>query len=221
MMKKIFEGVFENRGQLWTKNLVPGKKVYGEKLETIGGIEYRQWNAFRSKLGGAIKNGLKELPLREESKVLYLGSSEGTTPSHISDIIGKNGVLFGVDVAERVMRKFIEICNDRENLVPILADANLPKAYEEYLKGMEIDLLYQDISQKNQGEIFNKNAEMYLKKGKPAFIAIKARSISQHGNVNEIFEHELKELEKSFQIMQTIKLEPFDKEHLMAYCIKK
>lgn len=221
VLKKVFDNVFELNGRLFTQNLVLGKKVYGEKLVEINGIEFRQWDAFRSKLAGAIQNGLKEFPIKEGNKILYLGSSEGTTVSHLSDIIESNGIVFGVDVAERVMRKFIEICGDRENIIPILADANQPQNYAEYLNGIEIDLMYQDISQKNQAEIFNKNAKAYLKKGKFALIAIKARSISQEKNLQAIFEKELNELKEEFEILQTIKLEPFDKEHLMVFCRKK
>ena len=93
-MKQIFSGVFEHKGKIFTKNLVPGTKVYGEALLKESGVEYREWIPWRSKLGAAIKNSLKKLPLNAGNNVLYLGSSEGTTPSHISDIIGKEGLLF-------------------------------------------------------------------------------------------------------------------------------
>ena len=109
-MKQIFPGVFENQKKIFTKNLVPGKSVYGELLVIKeNALEFREWVPWRSKLGAAIKNGLKQLPLKEGSNVLYLGSSEGTTASHVSDIIGENGLLFGVDVAEKVMRKFVSL----------------------------------------------------------------------------------------------------------------
>lgn len=47
-------GVFVSRGKddaLCTKNLVPGKEVYGEKRISVGEgdqkVEYRIWNPFR------------------------------------------------------------------------------------------------------------------------------------------------------------------------------
>jgi len=221
-MKQIFPGVFENQKKIFTKNLVPGKSVYGELLVIKeNALEFREWVPWRSKLGAAIKNGLKQLPLKEGSNVLYLGSSEGTTASHVSDIIGENGLLFGVDVAEKVMRKFVSLCELRKNMLPILADADRPETYEKELEGIAIDLLYQDISQKNQAEIFNKNAELFLHKGKFGLITIKAKSISQFLNPEKVFAQEKKTLEKQFKILQQVNLAPFEKHHCMFLCEKK
>jgi fibrillarin-like pre-rRNA processing protein len=220
-MKQLFPGIFELNGKVFTKNLVPGKNVYGETLILENNVEYREWIPWRSKLGAAIKNKLKQVPLTAGSNVLYLGSSEGTTPSHVSDIIGEKGILFGVDIAEKVMRKFIELCEQRTNMLPILADADKPFLYSNELKGFKIDLLYQDISQKNQAEIFNKNAEAFLQKGSFGLIAIKAKSISQNLKPEKIFEGEKKILEKQFKILQQINLAPFEKHHCMFLCEKK
>jgi len=220
-MKQIFSGIFSHEGKLLTQNLVQGEKVYGERLVTQGSKEFREWIPWRSKLAAGIKNGLKEVPLHKGATVLYLGSAEGTTPSHVSDIIGSKGLLFGVDVSERVMRKFIQLCEQRENMVPILGNANTPTAYKEYIEGHKIDLLFQDISQKNQAEIFNKNASAFLPKGKQGLIAIKAKSISQSKSPEKIFEKEIKELEKKFKIKQVVLLKPFEKDHAIVLGEKK
>ncbi|MEM4869459.1 MAG: fibrillarin-like rRNA/tRNA 2'-O-methyltransferase, partial [Desulfurococcaceae archaeon] len=44
--------------RLATKNLVPGHRVYGERLFRFEGVEFREWNAFRSKFAAALLNGL-------------------------------------------------------------------------------------------------------------------------------------------------------------------
>jgi fibrillarin-like pre-rRNA processing protein len=219
-MKRLFSGVFEEGGKLFTKNLVPGKRVYGERLVARNGAEFREWVPWRSKLAAAIKNGLMELPLKAGDTVLYLGSSEGTTPSHISDIIGKKGLLFGVDVSERAMRKFVFLCEERSNLAPILGDANNPEAYAEHIEE-PVDMLYQDVSQKNQAEIFNKNAVRFLGRGKPALIALKAKSISQKESPKRLFRKETAVLEKELKIKQVVPLHPFEKAHAMVLCEKK
>jgi hypothetical protein len=77
--------------KLVTKNLVQGKRVYGERLYTIAGEEYREWIPYRSKLAAAVLNGIKGVPIEEGDSVLYLGAASGTTPSHVSDIIGEKG----------------------------------------------------------------------------------------------------------------------------------
>ena len=219
-MKQIFPGVFEEEGLVFTKSISPGNRVYGEKIFAKDGVEFRQWDFFRSKLAAAIKNGLKELPIREGSTVLYLGSAEGTTVSHVSDIVGKKGIVFGVDVSERVMRKFIAVSEERENIVPILEDANKPWKYKEFLEGHEVDVLYQDVAQPNQAQIFLKNAEYFLRKGKAGMLVVKAKSISQQPNVSEIFSKELEKLGESFTLKQAVNLRPFEKDHVLALCEK-
>jgi len=85
-MKQIFPGVFGFEGQLCTENSAKGYRVYGERLEKQGVHEYRMWDPFRSKLAAAILKGLRTLPIRQDSNVLYIGASTGTTASHVADI---------------------------------------------------------------------------------------------------------------------------------------
>ena len=103
-MKRLFEGVFEDDHGLLTRNLAPGKSVYGEELVSIDDAEYRVWNPYRSKLAAAMRNGLKKLDIRPETRVLYLGAASGTTVSHVSDIVGANGVVYAVELSYRPMR---------------------------------------------------------------------------------------------------------------------
>jgi fibrillarin-like pre-rRNA processing protein len=220
-LKRVFSGIFSQGEKLFTRNLAPGRRVYGETLIVRQGVEFREWVPWRSKLAAAIKNGLEEVPLREGTTLLYLGSSEGTTASHISDIIGRTGLLFGLDVSERSMRKFIQLCELRRNLMPVLADANNPASYRNYLEGHPIDLLYQDIAQKNQAEIFNKNASLFLRRGKKGLIALKAKSISQKESPEKVFKKEITELEKEFRVKQVVPLQPFEKDHVMVLGEKK
>lgn len=218
-----FQNVFmdKNKKILLTKNQTEGISNFKEKTILSNEVEYVVWDPFHSKLAAAIKNGLQQLPIKEGNNILYLGSSEGKTASHVSNIIGPKGILFGVDVAEKVMRKFVELCELRKNMLPILADADKPVGYAKELEGIEIDLLYQDISQKNQAEIFDKNAELFLKKGKFGLIAIKAKSISQSEKPEKIFAEEKKELEKQFKVLQQVNLAPFEKHHCIFLCEKK
>ena len=53
----FFELRGKNRKRLYTKNLVPGLKVYEEELLKKNGIEYRYWDPKRSKLAAAIFTG--------------------------------------------------------------------------------------------------------------------------------------------------------------------
>ena len=58
-----------------TLNLAKGSNVYGEKLVRQDGEEYRLWDPFRSKLAASLKKGLKNMPIKNGTKELYLGAS--------------------------------------------------------------------------------------------------------------------------------------------------
>ena len=65
--------VYIKDNQIATKNLTPGMNVYGEELIQEKD-EYRLWNPRRSKLAAALLNGLSNLSIEDDSKVLYLGA---------------------------------------------------------------------------------------------------------------------------------------------------
>ncbi len=218
---KIFE-VYESkekRRQLYTINLIPGNSVYGEKLINENGVEYREWNAFKSKLASCILKGSLNLGIRKNDIVLYLGSASGTTASHVSDIVGDKGFVFAVDIAQRVMRDLIFLCYDRKNIAPVLADAN--KVNELLERISSVDVIYQDVAQKNQIEIFLKNVDLFLKNDGYALLAIKARSIDVTKQPKQIFKEVKEKLEKSLAIIDYRELEPFQKDHCMFICKKK
>lgn len=222
---KRFRGVYwisaKGEERVATRNLALGRKVYGEKLVKVKGIEYRIWDPFRSKLSAAILKGMKELSIKPNLRVLYLGVATGTTASHISDIIGKRGILYGVDFAPRIMREFIDnVCAFRRNIVPILADARFPKAYR-MLVG-PVDVIYCDVAQPRQADILIDNAKFFLKEEGRFLLAVKARSIDVVKRPSRVYEREISILEREeFKIDERISLEPYSKDHLMVTGRKK
>ncbi|MCP8318813.1 MAG: fibrillarin-like rRNA/tRNA 2'-O-methyltransferase, partial [Candidatus Methylarchaceae archaeon HK01B] len=123
-LKGVHRLTIDGEERIATVNLAPEVKVYGEKLIVEEGIEYRLWDPFRSKLAAAIIKGLKTLSFKEDSRVLYLGASTGTTASHISDILGVRGTIFCVEISPRVARELMERCvKHRKNMIPIIEDA--------------------------------------------------------------------------------------------------
>jgi len=212
-MEKIFDGVYRYEKAIVTRNAVPGKKVYNEKLIKTQEGEFRVWDSFRSKLSGAIRKGLKTFPFRSGSKILYLGASTGTTVSHLSDIVGEEGEIFAVEFAPQCMKSLIALCEERDNIFPIPADARQPLEYEEV---GEVEILYQDVAQPDQDDILIKNAEMFLKKGGIAMICIKSQSIDVTKSPDSVFAEVVKNLEKKFKVIDNMKLEPYDKDHLFV-----
>lgn len=205
--------------QIATQNLVKGIDVYGEKLVKYEGEEYRVWDPFRSKLAAALQNGLTDLPIMNKSKVMYIGASTGTTVSHISDIIGINGLVFAIESSSRVARDLLEnLASKRENIVPILEDARKPRSYFSVFG--TVDVLYSDIAQPDQTEIAIANCFIYLKPGGTLLLVVKTRSINVLLNPKTVIAQEAKKLENSkFSIKQIIDLEPYDKDHALIRAI--
>ena len=197
--------------KFWTKNLVKGSQVYDEKIIKDEGIEYREWSTTKSKVGAALAKNICPLNLNSGDFVLYLGVASGTTASHISDIVGEKGLIFGVDIAPRVLRNLYFLAHERRNIVPILADCMHPEEYDYRI--CQVDFLVQDIAQKAQVEIFLKNLK-FLKKGGTGFLAIKARSIDVTKQPIQIFEMVKKQLEDAkINIVDYMDLEPYEKDH--------
>lgn len=201
--------------KLATENFVPGNQVYKEKLIIKKGIEYRLWDPFRSKLAASIMNDLNDFPFENKTKVLYLGASTGTTVSHISDIVGPNGIIFAVEHASRVARDFLDrVAAYRKNIMPILQDARKPKEYFSVFG--KVDIVYVDIAQPDQTEIAINNCEMFLKKGGYFFLVIKTRSIDVTKAPKRIVDEEIEKLKEKFDVIQSIDLHPYDKDHAMV-----
>ncbi len=213
-----FKGVYldDRKKKLLTKNLVPGQQVYEERLylDRKTKEEFREWILNRSKLGAAIKKGIKEMPIKEGDKILYLGIAAGTTASHISDIIGWDGMIFGIDLAPRILRELIPVIQERKNIIAILEDASRPDRYLHVVP--KVDVVYQDVAQPHQVDIFLKNIEYYLKRGGYGFLAVKARSIDVTKNPRVIFREVDKQLRDfGLEIVDMVRLEPYHKDHAM------
>lgn len=206
-----FDTVFFDHGKLFTLSADPGNKVYGEHLISKQGAEYREWSPCRSKLSAYITNKGREFPFRKNSKVLYLGASSGTTPSHISDIVSE-GEVFCIEFAPRMFRDLVKTCNRRPNMIPILADATNPIEYQFAVDG--VDIIYSDVAQKDQASIIAKNMEMFG--AKIGMVTIKARSenvVSAPTTIFKMSEETLRK--KGYKILDSRSLEPFEDSHQM------
>lgn len=207
--------------KLATKNLAPGRKVYGEQLIQFKGVEYRIWNPYRSKLAAAILKNLSIMPIKPGMKILYLGAASGTTASHVSDIVGEKGIVYCVEFSPRVMRELIEKCTPyRKNMIPILADARFPSLYRSLVD--EVDIIYADIAQPFQSKIVADNGDVFLKKSGWAMQAIKAMSIDVTKEPSETYQREINHLKsRGYEILDVVHLEPYDVAHAFVVARKR
>lgn len=206
----------EQRGRrriLLTKSLAPGTRVYNEELLLREGEEYRTWDPYRSKLAAAILKGLPADVIREGDKVLYLGTSTGTTASHVSDLVGESGLVIGVEFAPRVAREFIEgVARKRKNVLPFVADAREPAKYSV----ATVDVVYCDIAQQDQTEIAILNCRRLLRKGGELVLIVKARSINVIKEPRDVFSDEQGKLVNAgFRVHRVLELSPYDRDHAL------
>ena len=83
------------------------------------------------------------------------------------------------------------------------------------------DLVYCDVAQPTQSELFMKNMNMFAKEDGMGLLMLKARSIDVVQKPKKIFKIEEKKLkEKGFKIIEKVKLEPYEKDHL-AFLVEK
>jgi len=203
--------VFTENDKIYTVSLSPGIRVYGEKLKRVGDLEYREWDPRRSKLSAYLKVGGKHFPLRKNTSVLYLGASSGTTASHVSDIVSE-GKVYCVEFAPRMFRGLVNTCTSRHNMAPILGDAMAPQDYSFAVD--RADVVYSDVAQKRQADIVADNMDRF--NAEYGMVTIKARSENVASDPRDVFRSSEKRLiERGFDILESVSLEPYENAHQM------
>ncbi|MDM7912201.1 MAG: fibrillarin-like rRNA/tRNA 2'-O-methyltransferase [Methanotrichaceae archaeon] len=185
---------------------VEPSSVYGEPV--VDG--YRLWDPFRSKLAVLLlKLGRRrDIGLYPDSSVLYLGAATGTTVSHVSDIL-QCGIVYAVEFSPRAMLDLL-LARSRKNIVPILADAARPELYSALVE--PVDMIYQDVAQRNQAEIAARNAQRYLKLGGTLVFMMKTRSIDVTASPKDVCAAEIDGL-KGLEVLEILDLLPFHQDH--------
>ena len=168
------------------------------------------WNPYHSKLAAYVLGKGKNWPFLKESNVLYLGAAEGNTIGFLSEICNE-GKIVGVDISPMAMAELVNLAEKKKNLIPFLGDAHFPGKYEVYTGNP--DIIYQDIAQSNQIELFIRNYHYF--KPKCGFLMIKSRSIS--GKDKDVFEKSEKMLEKEFKLLEIIDIKKWAKGHKAYY----
>ena len=222
MPDELFPGVYllelEDQWRLATKS-ESTTPVYGECFVD----SYRLWDPFRSKLSAFfLKGGLERSSRTRQvfdasSKILYLGAANGTTISHVSEIV-RDGLVYAVEFSPRAMRDLLRLCESRKNIVPILADASKPESYCYMVE--PVDLVYQDVAQKNQSEIASLNCARYLRSDGTLILMMKTRSIDVVASPKDVYDREIEKL-KGLKVLETFDLLPYHHDHWALVARKK
>ena len=207
-----WSGVYREGRDLFTVNRTPGVRVYGETLRVSGGVEYRLWDPFRSKLAALLLRGAKVDLGRGVRSVLYLGGAHGTTVSHLSDA-WPEAPIFVVEKSPTAFAPLLALARRRTNLLPLLADAQLPERYQADV-GL-VDFLYQDVAQRNQAAIFAENAGTCLAPGGEGILMLKVRSVTQRRPTAAVVREARGTLLRAgLDVLSETALAPFSREHV-------
>ena len=212
MKPAAWDGVYRDGRDLYTVNRTPGSKVYGETLKAADGVEYRAWDPFRSKLAALLLKGPPSDLLGRPKTVLYLGAAHGTTVSHLSDAFPE-ATIFAIEKSPTSFAPLLALARRRPGLVPILADAQLPERYQADVG--PVDLLYQDVAQRNQAGIFVENARACLVPGGRGLLMLKVRSVTQRRPTSVVVQEARRALSADrLTVTYETPLSPFAREHV-------
>ncbi len=150
-----------------------------------------------------------------KTKLLYLGAAPGTTVSHCSDIVGSEGIVYGVEFSPRCGRDLLSVAQRRRNIVPIIEDARKPLKYR-MICGM-CDVIFSDVAQPDQARIVGLNAKYFLKTGGHLVMSIKANCIDSTMSPEHVIAQEVETLRtEGFYMQEQISLEPYKRDHAVV-----
>ncbi len=183
------------------------ESIYGERIIKEGENLFREFSPLRSKLASSMHLGFKP-EIKKDDHILYLGASTGTTVTHVSDI-AEDGKIYAVEFSPISMIKLMDLSTKRDNLIALLLDASKPETYSPFID--RVDLIYQDIAQPNQINIFLENMDYYG--AKRGILMFKTYSIRSEMEVKK----ELKKLSTKYREMNYKNIERFHKGHYAVF----
>jgi fibrillarin-like pre-rRNA processing protein len=154
--------------------ILPGDRVYHGM---------RIWDPGRSKVAALCYLYTPDEPPVTGARILYLGAAAGSTVSFLSDYAE---VVYAVEFSSRPARDLVRLAHSRSNIIPLFEDARYP---ERYLPFVElVDVLIQDIAQRDQAEIAIRNL-VFLRDGGHLILFLKLLSMGVQKNREEMIEN--------------------------------
>jgi fibrillarin-like pre-rRNA processing protein len=205
-------GVYTDGSDLYTRSPSDVRPGGDRMVKGDNGFDYRSFPPNGTKLAAMVKRGVTSWPFTPGSRVLYLGAGAGTTVSYMADVCPQ-GQIYAVEFAPEPFRALVEVARERTNVVPILADARTPGAYATQV-GTPVDVLYQDVAQRDQWEIAHRNALALMAADGWLVLVVKASSVDVARPAAEVYSEVRTAIGSSgLRLEEVIDLDPFDREH--------
>jgi len=212
MRQHSHSGVYTDGSDLFTRNPTDVTPGGGRVVKGTDGHDYRSFPPNGTKLAAIVKRGVVNWPFTPDSRVLYLGAGAGTTVSYMADVCPR-GQIYAVEFAPEPFRSLVEMARRRTNVVPILADARTPAAYTAQVGG-SVDVVYQDVAQRDQWDIAHRNALALLSPDGWIVLVVKASSVDVGRPATEVYADVRSAINSAaLRLEEVIDLEPFDREH--------
>ena len=208
----IFWITVKHTKKLATLNPTKKNQVDKEELVEMNGNEYRVWNPYRSKLAAAIINGIEVFPILKNTKILYFDSNMGITPSHISDIVGKDGKIFVVGNNNKSFNFLDKIASIRSNIT-VIHDAENLVPYNSIKD--KVDVIYADVTYGNDFDLDMLNSKTHLMDTGYIMLVVKTKDILVNEDGTEPKNNLRNKIRNAFEIIQEIPLSNFFKEDSM------
>jgi len=148
-----------------------------------------------------------------DEHVLYLGAAEGHTAEWVAQLVPE-GQVVAVETSPVAGLGLVDRARELENIVPYFGDARQPDTYAPIVP--ELGVLYQDVAQQDQVEIFLENAHAF--EPRRGFLAVKARSIAVERPPSEVFDEAITQIEDEADVLDVVRLEPHHVDHAMIAC---
>ncbi len=178
---------------------------------------YRVWQPQKSKFAALWHAGIgrDRIELTNETRILYLGAGNGSTASFFADYCE---VVYAVEFAPWPMRDLLLLALERNNIIPIMADARNPALYLPMVE--PVDYLYMDVAQPDQAGIAIAN-RIFLRDSGILILILKTRSVSAGDSPGVIVGRTITRLSEHFLILADRLLEPYYPDHAGIICIKR
>ncbi len=170
------------------------------------------YSARRSKLVAYIVQSGSADFLPSGGEILYLGAGNGYSVSFLSETLNSSANIYAVEISRSAMKDVVKLASCRPNIHAIFHDANRPENYMGPLP--RVDWIFQDVSQRNQADIFVKNCR-YLKTGCQGVLSLKLESLTRTKRAKEHEDDARAIIESIGRVIDVCDISRFEKKHLM------
>ena len=178
-------------------------------------ISYRICDPHNSNFCAGIENGIRNIHMEQGSKVLYLGAfRDPNSIFHISNIIGENGTVYGVEIDNKKGEILKDISKKRNNIRPIINDARHASFYKNLIPDL-VDCIYSDLAEPDDRNILVINAKNHLKEGGGFVFCFKFDNENEKLKIIQFLK------DSNFSCKELVTLEPFSDHFTMITGIYK